>query len=366
MRAADGRGRRAAGLVHVLLGVTVKSFVDRVEIEVRAGDGGNGCCSFRREKYVPRGGPDGGDGGDGGSVVLVGDAHVVTLLDYNYRRRFKAERGVHGQGANKRGHDGETLILRVPLGTVVRSETDGELGEVLLEGQEMVVARGGRGGRGNAAFKSATNQAPRRADPGSPGEARRLVFELKLLADAGLVGKPNAGKSTLLAAVSAATPKIAEYPFTTLAPVLGVVGVDDSTSFVLADIPGLIAGAHTGRGLGLEFLRHIERTRVLVFVLDATSDVGADYLMLQQELEAYAVPLGQHPRIIALNKIDLLEPAAVQSARAALPADVAVLPVSARARLGLHALIRSIADSLARPQREPAPVSRSLPDASTS
>ena len=340
----------------------MKSFVDRVEIEVHAGNGGNGCLSFRREKYVPRGGPDGGDGGHGGSVVLVGDSHVVTLLDYNYRRRFQAERGSHGQGANKRGRDGETLYLRVPLGTVVQSEEDGVLGEVLCAGQEMVVARGGRGGRGNAAFKSATNQAPRRADPGGSGETRRLVFELKLLADAGLVGKPNAGKSTLLTAVSAATPRIADYPFTTLAPVLGVVGVDDSTSFVLADIPGLIEGAHAGRGLGLDFLRHIERTRVLVFVLDATADVLADYDMLQRELESYALPLGQRPRIIALNKIDLLDDARLATVRATLPAPVEVLPISALARLGLTALLRAIAAHLTpneQPHTAPAPV---LPD----
>ena len=343
----------------------MKSFVDRVEIEVRAGDGGNGCLSFRREKFVPRGGPDGGDGGHGGSVVLVGDAHVVTLLDYNYRRRFQAERGAHGQGSNKRGRDGETLVLRVPLGTVVQSQEDGVLGEVLHAGQELLVARGGRGGRGNAAFKSATNQAPRRVDSGGSGETRHLIFELKLLADAGLVGKPNAGKSTLLAAVSAATPKIADYPFTTLAPVLGVVGVDDSTSFVLADIPGLIEGAHAGRGLGIDFLRHIERTRVLVFVLDATADVAADYELLQRELEAHALPLGQRPRLVALNKIDLLDAAGLERARASLPADLEVLPIAALGRVGLPALLRAIAARLARTPSTavPAPV---YPDPSVS
>ena len=327
------------------------SFIDRVEIEVHAGGGGDGCVSFRREKYVPRGGPDGGDGGDGGSVVLVGDPHVVTLLDYNYRRRFKAERGSHGQGANKRGRDGAALRLRVPLGTVVQSAPGAVLGEVVTAGEELVAARGGRGGRGNAAFKSATNQAPRRADPGAPGEMQRLILELKLLADVGLVGKPNAGKSTLLAALSAATPKIADYPFTTLSPVLGVVRVDDHTSFVLADIPGLIEGAHEGRGLGLEFLRHLERTSVLVFVLDASGEPAADFLMLQRELEAYALPLAGKHRLVALNKIDLLDAASVEAARAALPAGEEVLPLSALGRSGLDALVRAVAEPVARARR---------------
>ena len=338
----------------------MRSFIDRVEIEVHAGNGGDGCLSFRREKFVPRGGPDGGDGGEGGSVVLVGDPHVTTLLDYNYRRRFQAERGAHGQGANKSGRAGGTLSLRAPLGTVVKSDTDEVIGEVLAAGQELVVARGGRGGRGNAAFKTSTNQAPRRTEPGGVGESRKLRLELKLLADVGLVGKPNAGKSTLLAALSAATPKIADYPFTTLSPVLGVVRVDDSTSFVLADLPGLIEGAHTGRGLGLEFLRHIERTRVLVFVLDATSDVAADLHMLQSELDAYAVPLGQRPAMIALNKVDLLDTAAIAAARAVLPVGMRIVPISALNRIGLTDLVRVLAGQLAatagdRPGLPPAP-----------
>jgi GTPase len=324
------------------------SFIDRVEIEVQAGDGGNGCVSFRREKYVPRGGPDGGDGGHGGSVLLAGDPHVTTLLDFTFRRRFRAERGAHGSGANKSGRDGETLRLGVPLGTVVHG-VDGEwLGEVLEPGQELVVAKGGRGGRGNAAFKSATNQAPRRAQPGRPGASRRLVLELKLIADAGLVGKPNAGKSTLLAAVSAATPKIADYPFTTLVPILGVVRVDAETSFVLADIPGLLQGAHAGRGLGLDFLRHIERTRVLVLVLDVTEDVAADHAMLCRELDAYATPLGQRRRLVALNKTDLVDAAAVSSARQALPEDETVVPISAATTAGVADLVRAIAGLLAQ------------------
>ncbi len=325
----------------------MRSFIDQVEIDVHAGNGGDGCLSFRREKYVPRGGPDGGDGGEGGSIVLVGDPHVTTLLDYNYRRQFQAERGARGQGANKSGRAGGTLHLRAPLGTVVKSATDEVIGEVLEAGQNLVVARGGRGGRGNATFKSSTNQAPRRVEPGGVGESRRLRLELKLLADVGLVGKPNAGKSTLLAAISAATPKIADYPFTTLSPVLGVVRVDDSTSFVLADLPGLIEGAHAGRGLGLEFLRHIERTRVLVFVLDATADVAADLQMLQGELDSYAVPLGQRPAMIALNKVDLLDAAAIAAARAALPEGTRTVPISALSRIGLADLVRALAGRLA-------------------
>jgi GTPase len=327
--------------------VRLRSFIDRVEIEVHAGNGGDGCLSFRREKYVPRGGPDGGDGGEGGSVVLVGDPHLTTLLDYNFRRQFHAERGAHGEGGNRSGRSGETLQLRAPLGTVVKSDSDEVIGEVLTAGQHLLVARGGRGGRGNTTFKSSTNQAPRRVEPGGAGESRKLRLELKLLADVGLVGKPNAGKSTLLTALSAATPKIADYPFTTLSPVLGVVRVDDSTSFVLADLPGLIEGAHEGRGLGLEFLRHIERTRVLVFVLDATGDVAADLAMLQVELDAYALPLGQRPAVIALNKVDLLDDAAIAAARSALPESTRIMPISALSRTGLADVVRVLAGQLA-------------------
>lgn len=323
-------------------------FIDRVEIEVRAGDGGNGCVSFRREKYVPRGGPNGGDGGRGGDVILVGDPHVMTLLDYNYRRRFRAERGTHGQGSNKRGRDGESLRLRVPLGTVVQTAEQEVLGEVVRAGQELRVACGGRGGRGNAAFKTATRQAPRHAQPGGAGEECRLLLELKLIADAGLVGKPNAGKSTLLAAVSAATPKIADYPFTTRTPGLGVVRVDEETSFVLADIPGLIEGAHAGRGLGLEFLRHIERSGVLVLLLDATGDVAEDYDMLLHELDAYEIPLGQRQRLLALNKTDLLDAAGIDAARAALPSHETVYTLSALTRRGVDVLLRAVASLLQR------------------
>lgn len=329
------------------------SFIDRVLIEVRAGDGGDGVVSFRREKYVPRGGPDGGDGGRGGDVVLVGDENLTTLLDFTYRRRFEAGRGGRGSGANKHGADGETLRLRVPLGTLV-STPDGEtVGEVLSHAQELSVAKGGRGGRGNTTFKSSTNQAPRRATSGRAGEAHRLLLELKLIADAGLVGAPNAGKSTLLAALSAATPKIADYPFTTLSPVLGVVRAGEDRSFVLADIPGLIEGAHDGRGLGLEFLRHIERTRVLVLVLDASvPDVRRDYDVLLSELGSYAPQLPLRRRLVVLNKMDLLPPDALAAARAALPAIDDVLQTSGATRQGLNELVQRIAGELELARRE--------------
>lgn len=332
------------------------SFIDRVEIDLQAGAGGRGCVSFRREKYVPRGGPDGGDGGDGADVVLVGDAHLTTLLDYTYRRHYAAPRGEHGQGANRSGADGEVLRLRVPLGTVVVDAAGGEpLGEVLEPDQELVVARGGKGGRGNAFFKSATHQAPRHAQPGIAGEARRVVLELKLLADAGLVGKPNAGKSTLLAALSDAHPKIAEYPFTTLSPVLGVVRAGAERSFVLADIPGLIEGAHAGRGLGHEFLRHVERTRVLVLILDAAAgDPRGDYRVLLDELGSYAPDLLRRRRIVALNKVDLLPPGGVEAARAALAVPEPVFLTSGATRRGLQDLVQRIAAAIDAARREEA------------
>ena len=250
-------------------------FIDRVVVRVEAGTGGSGASSFRREKFVPMGGPDGGDGGRGGDVVVRGDRNLATLLDFTYRDFWRAERGGHGSGANRTGASGADVLLPVPPGTVVRdADTQELLGEILDDGQELTVARGGRGGRGNAKFASATHQAPREWEPGEEGAQRALELELKLIADVGLVGQPNAGKSTLLSVISAARPKIADYPFTTLAPNLGVVQLSDHRTFVVADIPGIIEGAHEGRGLGLQFLRHIERTRVLAFLIPIDAMTG--------------------------------------------------------------------------------------------
>jgi len=283
-------------------------FVDRVKIYVKAGDGGSGCVSFRREKYVPRGGPDGGDGGDGGDVLLLADPQLLTLYDFYHQVHFRAENGRPGQGKKMKGRDGEDLILRVPVGTVVMDAETGEvLGDLTEPYQTLVVARGGRGGRGNAHFATPTRQAPRFAEPGKPGEERWLILELKLIADVGLVGLPNAGKSTLLSRISAARPKIADYPFTTLEPNLGVVKLPEGETFVVADLPGLIEGAHKGVGLGHEFLRHVERTRVLLFVLSVDrEDLYADYQTLRKELKLYNQALLQKDYLIAINKIDLL------------------------------------------------------------
>jgi GTP-binding protein len=285
-------------------------FVDEVEIRVRAGDGGRGCVSFRREKYVPRGGPDGGDGGRGGSVILEADEGLGTLLDFRYRRHYAAARGAHGRGADCHGADGDDLVLRVPVGTVVRDQGTGlVLGDLTRAGERLVVARGGRGGRGNARFATATRRTPRHAEPGEPGEERVLRLELKLLADVGVVGFPNAGKSTLVARLSAARPKIAAYPFTTLVPTLGLVRLAEGQSFVIADVPGLIPGAAEGRGLGLRFLRHLERTRVLVHLLDldpATGrDPAEDWRAIQQELGAYSPALAARPQLLVGNKLDV-------------------------------------------------------------
>jgi len=283
-------------------------FVDRASIQVIAGTGGSGAEAFRRESGVPRGGPAGGDGGHGGDVVLVADSNLSTLLDYSYKRLYKAERGQHGGGKNKTGRSGKDSVLRVPPGTVVRDEDTGDfIGEVVEDGDRIVVARGGRGGRGNARFKTSTRQAPRRWEPGEEGEARQLELELKLIADVGLVGEPNAGKSTLLATVSAARPKVADYPFTTLAPNLGVVDAGDFRTFVMADIPGIVEGAHEGKGLGHQFLRHIERTRTLALVVPLDSeDHQRDYERLRTELREYSPVLAETPHCLVLSKADLL------------------------------------------------------------
>jgi GTPase len=285
-------------------------FLDHAVIEVKAGDGGPGASSFRRETFVPRGGPDGGDGGRGADVVLRGDSQLSTLMDFRFRPHYRGEHGQRGAGSTSTGRSGEDLVLRVPLGTVVRDADSGELvGEVLEKDQELVIAKGGRGGWGNARFATATNQAPRRADPGEPGEERRVALELKLIADVGLVGEPNAGKSTFLSAVSAATPKIAEYPFTTLTPNLGVVQLSDHRSFVLADIPGIIEGAHEGKGLGHQFLRHIERTRTLALLIPSDAlEPQAEYDKLREELLRYSAELAAKPHCVVFTKADLLPP----------------------------------------------------------
>ena len=295
-------------------------FIDEAWITAKGGDGGNGCRSFRREKYAPRGGPDGGDGGDGGSVVLVASASVATLLPFRYRPLLRAERGLHGEGAKCTGSSGEDLIVQVPIGTVI---TDGDglsrLADLAVEFQRFVAARGGRGGRGNARFATPTHRAPTRADPGVPGEERRLRLELKLLADVGLVGFPNVGKSTLVARISAARPKIADYPFTTLEPHLGVVDLGEFRSFVVADIPGLIEGAHRGAGLGLRFLRHVERCRLLLHLVDVT-DAGRDPVQgieaIEAELTSYRLDLAARPRILVMTKADAIDDrAAVEAVR---------------------------------------------------
>jgi len=317
--------------------------IDQAVIHVRGGDGGSGCVSFRREKYVPRGGPDGGDGGDGGDVVLIADGHLSTLLDYQYRQQYRADRGQHGQGKKRTGASGADLELRVPPGTVVRDADTGEfLGELVEPGDRLVVVHGGRGGRGNAAFATPTHRAPREHEPGEPGEERRIELELKLIADVGLVGKPNAGKSTLLSALSAARPKIAAYPFTTLEPSLGVVGLSEGRTLVMADIPGIIEGAHEGKGLGLRFLRHIERTRTLAYLIPVDAeDVQAEYRLLRGELEEYSRELAGKPHCIVLSKADLLGPDAEPPTLAA-PAAFATYLVSGVARTGLQDLVEGL------------------------
>jgi GTP-binding protein len=282
-------------------------FIDKVKIYAKAGRGGDGCVSFRREKYVPKGGPNGGDGGDGGSVVSRADRRLATLIDLKYRPHQRAQRGAHGRGSGCHGRQGRDLVIPVPLGTVVKdADRDTIIADLNRDGAEVVVARGGRGGRGNARFASSTNRGPKFAERGEPGEELTLLLELKLLADVGLAGLPNAGKSTLLAALSAARPKIADYPFTTLSPNLGVVRLEENVSFVVADIPGLIEGASAGAGLGHDFLRHIERTRGLVVIVDVSgADPAGDYRTVLNELALHSESLTEKPRIVAANKIDI-------------------------------------------------------------
>ncbi len=323
-------------------------FVDYVTVSVRSGKGGSGRVSFRREKFEPKGGPDGGDGGDGGSVSLLADSHLYTLLDHRYNRHHFAENGHSGSSANKKGKDGENIVMRVPVGTVVKnSDTDEVIGELLSAGDLLELAQGGRGGKGNTFFKSSTNQAPRHAQPGEPGEEYNITLELKLLADVGLVGFPNAGKSTLVSSLSAARPKVADYPFTTLEPSLGVVSLDSFESFVIADIPGIIEGAHLGKGLGIQFLKHIERNAVLLFMIPLDSeDVGAEYETLLGELREYNKEMLDKPRVIGLSKLDLIPPdeqkQVVKEAKASITEEIEIFAFSSVARKGLDPLKRGL------------------------
>jgi len=328
-------------------------FVDEAKIYVKSGRGGKGCVSFRREKFVPRGGPNGGDGGNGGSVILIARQNMSSLLDHRYKQHYKAENGEHGRGKDQHGKNAPTLLVPVPVGTVVKDFFTGEiLGDLTEDGDTLVVAKGGRGGRGNARFATPTNRAPRYAEPGEEAEERTLLLELKLLADVGIIGFPNAGKSTLISRISAARPKIADYPFTTLIPNLGVVSYNEGKTFVVADIPGLIKGAHEGTGLGIKFLRHIERTKVLIHLLDLSPlterDPIEDYHQMNGELKAYSADLIKKPQIIAPNKIDITE------AREKLKKiktyfnklGIEVFPISSATGEGLQVLIKEVGKRL--------------------
>jgi len=332
-------------------------FVDEVDIHVAAGHGGRGCISFRREKFVPRGGPNGGDGGNGGSVYLVAHANLNTLLNYRFQKTFSAGRGGHGEGSNRTGAKGNNIELNVPIGTVVYERTGDDLtqlADLTANNQRVLIAKGGLGGRGNAQFVTSTNRAPRRADPGLPGEERDLRLHLKLLADVGLVGFPNAGKSTMISRISAARPKIADYPFTTLIPNLGVVSLSDDRTFVVADVPGLIEGAHAGHGLGHRFLSHLERTKVLVHLVDVSSlsarDPVEDFDIIMRELalfpgrDASGERLTDKPMLAAANKIDALdEPARLTRLQDHLRAlGIPLYPVSAATGEGLDPLLEAI------------------------
>lgn len=324
-------------------------FYDLAKIYVKAGDGGNGVVAFRREKYVPRGGPSGGDGGNGGNIYLVTDTGLRTLMDFKFRPLYKAKRGQHGRGKDQHGAKGEDLIIRVPVGTLVKDfETGAVLVDMVEPGQRVLIAKGGRGGRGNAALATPRERAPHYAEEGKPGEERWLALELKVLADVGLVGLPNAGKSTLLSVISNARPKVASYPFTTLEPYLGLVSVDTGESFVVADIPGLIEGAHQGAGLGHSFLRHVERTHVLVHVVDVGSEGGQPvdeaFATVERELELHNAELARRPRLVAASKMDL--PAAagnLERLRKAIGGTYEIYPLSAPTGEGINPLLYRLA-----------------------
>jgi GTP-binding protein len=323
-------------------------FIDHVTIEVVAGAGGNGCVSFRRETFVPRGGPDGGDGGKGGDVIVQASSRLATLVDLHYQRLYKAQRGAHGRGKSCRGRNGKDAVILVPPGSVIKDAADGSvLAELLADGEREIVARGGRGGLGNERFKSSRNRAPRTAKPGVPGEARKLQITLKLIADVGLVGEPNVGKSTLLSVVSAAHPEIAEYPFTTKTPVLGIVRVGEERSFVMIDIPGLIEGAHAGKGMGKEFLRHVERCRVILYLVDVTlGDPAKSYTTLRNELLRYDPLLLEKPSLIALTKCDLIEGGVGAVDPGLLGVHSQVFPISAVSKEGIGTLLEALLTAL--------------------
>jgi GTP-binding protein len=327
-------------------------FIDRVVVKVKAGDGGSGMASFRREKFVPLGGPDGGDGGRGGNVIVRGDDNLSTLLDYTYRDSWAAESGDHGSGVNRSGKSGADIVMPVPPGTVIRDlDTQELIGEIIEPGQEIRIARGGRGGKGNSHFATATHQSPLEYQPGEDGQARTVELELKLIADVGLVGQPNAGMSTLISFISAARPKIADYPFTTLSPNLGVVQMSGNRTFVVADIPGIIEGAHEGKGLGLQFLRHIERTRMLAFMVPVDSmDWQAELDQLRAEIEAYSQDLAQKPFCVVFTKMDLLgddPPPPIEA-----PGAFAIVAISAAGRKGLEPLLSTWWEQLLGLKRE--------------
>jgi GTP-binding protein len=328
------------------------AFIDEAKFFVKGGDGGNGCVSFRREKFVPKGGPDGGDGGAGGNVIIEAAKQLSSLIDFRYRSHFLAERGAHGMGKNKHGRNGADLVILVPLGSQVKDiETDEVIADLVTDGQNIVVAEGGKGGHGNTHFASSTNRTPRFAGRGKPGEERWLRIELKILADVGLIGLPNAGKSTLLSKLSAARPKIASYPFTTLEPHLGVMKFEHHPPHIIADIPGLIEGAHAGAGLGHKFLKHIERTKVLLHVIDASKsieDIIADKKTIEEEIGKFNETLLKRRKVFVLNKIDLLDNEKQLKKRKSLFAEkgISVLAISALTGSGIEALQRYMAEIL--------------------
>jgi GTPase len=347
-------------------------FVDEVDIHVQAGSGGNGCLSFRREKFIPRGGPDGGDGGSGGSVFIVATPTRNTLVDFRFHPEFKARPGQHGQGSNCTGQTADDLEIAVPVGTLVfEKDPDGAslrlLGDLAVEGQRILIAKGGRGGRGNARFVSSTNRAPRRTEPGEAGEEKQLRLQLKLIADVGLIGFPNAGKSTLISRISAARPKIADYPFTTLVPNLGVVTLSGDRSFVVADVPGLIKGAHEGHGLGHQFLRHIERTKVLLHLVDVSGASGRDpvedFTTILEELERFSPDVAAKPQIVVANKMDAVDdPERVKALeRRVKKQKLRFLQISAATGEGVDKLLEAAWKEIATGARKPDPRSP-IPD----